>query len=162
MNYTLSTQRSIPNEKKKLFYLFCKCNAAPHAKGCCTLHYYLQYILVLSWENPKKSPHVFDIIALFTVQLCDCNYNSTLKSTVPKTEYLSTEDIDLMSHSPYSPDLGTEWLYFILVRKEIKWAVNIFRHLKKWLMRSKCISWRYLNQSDKSAPTIVWTACKNV
>lgn len=36
------------------------------------------------------------------------NYNSTLKSTVPKTEYLSTENIDFMGHSPYNPDLGTE------------------------------------------------------
>lgn len=87
---TLKVLKHLYRTRKKLFHLFCKCNAAPHAKGCCTLHYYLQYIFVLSWENPKKSPHVFDIIALFTVQLCDCNYNSTLKSTVPKTEYLST------------------------------------------------------------------------
>lgn len=160
MNYTLSTQRSIPNEKKNS-YLFCKYNAAPHAKGCCTLHYYLQYTFVLSWEKPKKSPHVFDIIALFSVQLCDCNYNSTLKSTVPKTEYLSTKKTSILWVIRRIV-LTWEQNDFILVRKEIKWAVNIFRHLKKWLMRSKCIFWRYLNQSDKSAPTIVWTACKNV
>ena len=43
---------------------------------------------------------------------------------------------------------------------KIKWEVNVFRHLKKRLMRSECVFWRYLNQSGKSASTIGSNACK--
>ena len=38
--------------------------------------------------------------------------------------------------------------------KKIRRNVNVFRHLKKRLMRSECMFWRYLNQIAKSASTI--------
>lgn len=38
-------------------------------------------------------------------------------------------------------------------------GVNVFRHLKEWLVQSECMFWRYFNQSSKSASTI---ACRSV
>ena len=74
--------------------------------------------------------------------------NMSSLTSIQTTVFLSTQNIALMSHPPYSPDL-TPNDFFLFSHVKIKWEVNVFRHLKKRLM-----FWRYLNQSGKSASTI--------
>ena len=87
--------------------------------------------------------------------------NTSSPTSAQTTAFLSTQSIDLMSHPPYGPDLALND-FFLFLYVKIKWEVNVFRHLKKRLMRSECMFWRCLNQSGKSASTIGLNACKSV
>ena len=69
------------------------------------------------------------------------HHNASSHTSAQTTAFLSTQNIDLMNHMPYSLDLGP----------------NDF-----FLLRSECMFWRCLNQSDKSASTIGSNASKIV
>ena len=88
--------------------------------------------------------------------------NASSHTSVQTTALLSTQNIDLMSHPPYSIDLApNDFFLFPYVKNKIR-GQRFSTPLKKRLMRSECMFWRYLNQSGKSASRIGLNACKSV
>ena len=83
--------------------------------------------------------------------------NASSHTSAQTTAFLITQNINR------SIVLTWHWMTSFCSRtKKVKWEVNVFRHLKKRLMRSECIFWSYLNHSGKIASTICSNTCKTV
>ena len=84
--------------------------------------------------------------------------NASSHTSAQTITFLSTQNIDLISHPPYNPDLAPiDFFLFPYVK-------NIMRgqRFSTTLMCSECKFGRYLKQSGKSASTIGSHACKSI
>ena len=77
------------------------------------------------------------------------------------TEYLSTQNIELIGHPAYSPDLAP-YIFFCSRKSKTNCVDTDFCRQKNPLMCSKTVFWRFLNRNRKNNMRRGSNACKSV
>ena len=72
--------------------------------------------------------------------------NASSHASAQTRDFLRTENIELVGHLAYSPDLAPND-FFLFPHIENKLLGQCFSTPEERLMRSKCMFWRYLNRS---------------
>ena len=87
--------------------------------------------------------------------------NANSHTSAQTTAFLSTQNIDLMTHPPYRPDLApNDFCLFPYVKNKMRG--QRFSIPQEEIVAFRMHVFEYLNQSGKSALTIGSNACKRV
>jgi len=87
--------------------------------------------------------------------------NASCHRSAVTMQFLMEQNIELMTHPPYSPDLAPNDFFCSRTSRK-NYVGDGILHLKKLLMHSKPMFYKYLHQSGKNALKIGSIACKSV